>query len=142
MVGFNAMYTKAPRAFQSSVAPHQALLSLSNFIMGSTQEVSVDDRTDDRIVFDTFDHHASAQRIETKQRMLNVIRRQYPRHHVTVVDAGPCSLLEFAAVGKATATFEAEEETFNATREWKPVGAGIEKKTHPGRLNDDYHFAR
>ena len=98
--------------------------------------------TPDEIVFDTFNSHASAQRLETKQYVLNTLRKQYPEHHVTVVDAGSCSLLEFAAAGKAVATLEAQEEMFHATREWKPVGTGVEKKTHPGRLQDDYNFAR
>ncbi|KAF1973629.1 proteasome-activating nucleotidase [Bimuria novae-zelandiae CBS 107.79] len=93
-------------------------------------------------VYSRFNDHASAQRVETKQRVLNILRQEYPEYRVTVVDAGPCSLLEFAAAGKAEAVFQADDESFNATREWKPVGTGIEKKTHPGTLNDDYHFAR
>ncbi|OAG05924.1 proteasome-activating nucleotidase [Paraphaeosphaeria sporulosa] len=93
-------------------------------------------------VFDAFNEHAGQQRIETKQRMLNIIRKWYSQHHVTVVDSASCSLLEFAAAGKATYSHEADDETFNATRQWMPVGSGVEKKTHPGRLQDEFHFAR
>lgn len=100
------------------------------------------DKSDEQRVFDAFSEHASQQRIETKQRVLNIIRKQYPQHHVTVVDLATCSLLEFAGAGKATFAHEADDETFNATRAWKPVGSGVEKKTHPGRLQDDFHFAR
>ncbi|KAF2450896.1 P-loop containing nucleoside triphosphate hydrolase protein [Karstenula rhodostoma CBS 690.94] len=105
-------------------------------------KVAFTNDSDEQRVFDAFSEHAGQQRVETKQRVLNIIRKQYPQHHVTVVDAGGCSLLEFAAAGKATASHEADDETFNATRQWKPVGTGIEKKTHPGTLQDDFHFAR
>ena len=93
-------------------------------------------------VFDAYNNHASAPRSETKQYVLNTLREWYQDHHVTVVDAGPCSLLEFAAAGKAEVVLEASDDTFHATREWKPVGTGVEKKAHPGRLQDDYQFAR
>ncbi|KAJ4292490.1 hypothetical protein N0V90_009152 [Kalmusia sp. IMI 367209] len=110
--------------------------------MSSSNDIAASTTENDKHVFNTFKQHASGERIETKQSVLNFIREEYPEYHVTAVDAGSCSLLEFAAAGKATAKADAEEETFNATREWKPVGTGVEKKTHPGRLQDDYHFAR
>lgn len=109
--------------------------------MASFKDTFTNDSKEQR-VFNAFSEHAGQQRIETKQRVLNIVRKQYSQYHVTVVDAGSCSLLEFAAAGKATASHEADDETFNATRKWKPVGSGIEKKTHPGSLQDDYHFAR
>ncbi|KAL1611973.1 hypothetical protein SLS60_000196 [Paraconiothyrium brasiliense] len=108
----------------------------------SSFKVSFTNDTDEQRVFDAFNEHASQKRIETKQRVLNNIRKQYPQYHVTVVDAGGCSLLEFAAAGKAKSSHEADDETFNATRQWQPVGSGIEKKTHPGKLQDEFHFAR
>lgn len=93
-------------------------------------------------VFTAFNKHAGAPRIESKQYVLNIIRNEYPLHHVTVVDSSSCSLLDFAAAGKAKVECEAADEMFNATRGWKPVGSGVEKKTHPGKLADEYHFAR
>ncbi|KAL5424679.1 hypothetical protein PMIN04_003062 [Paraphaeosphaeria minitans] len=105
-------------------------------------KVAFTDDSDEQRVFDAFSEHAGQQRTETKQRVLNIIRKQYPQHHVTVVDSGSCSLLEFAAAGKATYSHEADDETFNATRQWKPVGSGVEKKMHPGSLQDEFHFAR
>jgi transitional endoplasmic reticulum ATPase len=108
----------------------------------SDSKVAFTNDTDEQRVFDAFNEHAGQQRIETKQRVLNIIRKQYPQHHVTVVDAGNCSLLDFAAAGKATSSHEGDDEMFNATRQWKPVGSGVDKKTHPGRLQDEFHFAR
>jgi len=110
--------------------------------MSASQHLRTATAENDRAVFQHYKQHASGTRIETKQNVLNIIRDAYQDYHVTIVDAGNCSLLEFAAAGKAKVIFDVEDETFNVTREWKPVGSGIEKKTHPGKLNDSNHFAR
>lgn len=149
----SSKYIKDREAFRRDKAAKRDSLSgfdrspfltplLISFTMSGLEGTASSAMTNDQIVFDAFNHHASAQRVETKQHVLNTLRKQYSEYHVTAVDAGQCSLLEFAAAGKATATFEGQEELFHATREWKPVGTGVEKKTHPGILQDDYSFAR
>lgn len=102
-------------------------------------EVETQDRTKD--VFNAFNQHASSQRTETKQRVLDSLRGWYPDSHVTAVSQRGCSLLEYAAAGKATAEAVATEQHI-ATRQWKAVGTGVEKKTHPGKLDDEYSFAK
>ncbi|KAF1914222.1 P-loop containing nucleoside triphosphate hydrolase protein [Ampelomyces quisqualis] len=93
-------------------------------------------------IFSAFKAHTEAQRVDTKNTVLTLIRNAYPDYHVTEVDERKVSLREYAATEKASIAIDAEDEAFNATREWHPVGEGIEKKTHPGSLDDDYRFAR
>src|SRR5262245_19656443 len=88
----------------------------------------------DKEVFEKFSQHASGTRIDTKSTALNIIRNAFPDHHVTEVDEKVCALADFAAAGKATLTYDNGESTFNMARTWKPVGTGIEKKMHPGKL--------
>jgi transitional endoplasmic reticulum ATPase len=95
-----------------------------------------------RAVFGNFRSHANGQRIETKSTALNIIRAEYQGYHVTEVEADVCSLFDYADAGKAVLTLDDNLESFNTTRKWKPVGNGIEKKLSPGRLADDFRFAR
>ncbi|KAF2677023.1 proteasome-activating nucleotidase [Lentithecium fluviatile CBS 122367] len=103
--------------------------------LGTTQ-------SNDKDVFTSFRAHANGQRIETKSTALNIIRTAYPSHHVTEVEAQRCDLFNYAAAGKAILTLDGDQDNFDTTRTWKPVGNGIEKKLSPGRLDDDFRFAR
>jgi transitional endoplasmic reticulum ATPase len=93
-------------------------------------------------IFSEFKSHCDAPRVDTKTHALTLIRNAYPDYHVTEVEEKKVSLFEFASAGKATLIFDAEEEAFNATREWRAVGEGVEKKMHPGKLKDEFRFAR
>ncbi|KAH7394500.1 proteasome-activating nucleotidase [Pyrenochaeta sp. MPI-SDFR-AT-0127] len=93
-------------------------------------------------IFDAFESHCDAPRVETKTSVLKFIREAYPEYHVTEVEEKCASLFEFAATDKALLIFDSEDERFIATREWTSVGEGVEKKTHPGKLRDDFRFAR
>ncbi|KAL6708813.1 hypothetical protein ACN47E_002220 [Coniothyrium glycines] len=93
-------------------------------------------------VFDAFKTHNDAPRVETKTTVFKLIREAYPDHHVTEVDEKRCSLFEYASAGKATLLLDEDGEEFIATREWRPVGEGVEKKMHSGKLRDDFRFAR
>jgi transitional endoplasmic reticulum ATPase len=104
-------------------------------ILAATQAKSVD-------VFSAFKAHAEAPRIDTKTTVLTLIRNAYPDYNVTEVEEKKISLREFAGAGKAEQVLDSEDEAFNATKEWHAVGEGIEKKTHPGKLTDQYRFAR
>lgn len=110
--------------------------------MSSSQTLIASAHENDKTVFDSFRQHASGTRVETKSTALNIIRKAYPDYHVTEVDARNCALFEFAAAGKATLTHLSDEESFDTTRHWGPVGNGIEKKLHPGKLSDEWRFAR
>jgi transitional endoplasmic reticulum ATPase len=96
----------------------------------------------DSKAFEAFRKHANGTRIETKSTALNILRAQYPSHHVTEVEANKCSLFDYAGAGKAVLTLDGENESFDTTRAWRPVGNGIEKKMSPGRLDDEFRFAR
>lgn len=93
-------------------------------------------------IFEAFKIHCEAPRVDTKTNVLKLIREAYPEYHVTEVAEKRTSLFEYAAAGKAELIFDHEDEAFNATREWEAVGEGIEKKLHPGKLRDDFRFAR
>jgi transitional endoplasmic reticulum ATPase len=92
--------------------------------------------------FVNFRKHANGTRIETKSTALNILRTNYPDHHVTEVEAQRCALFDYASAGKAVLTLDGDDEQFDTTRAWKPVGNGIEKKLSPGKLDDEFHFAR
>ena len=93
-------------------------------------------------VADTFKQHFSDTRADTKTTILNALRQSYPTHHVTEAGDHNLSFVEFAEAGKATLVLDSAPEAFNATRAWKPVGEGVEKRAHPGKLEDEYRFAR
>jgi transitional endoplasmic reticulum ATPase len=93
-------------------------------------------------IFSKFKLHCDAPRVDTKTHALTLIRNAYPDYHVTEVEEKKVSLFEFAGADKATLIFDAEDEAFNATRDWQAVGEGVEKKKHPGQLKDDFRFAR
>jgi transitional endoplasmic reticulum ATPase len=89
-----------------------------------------------------FKMHCDGLRVDTKTTVLRLIRENYPDYHVTEVEKRTASLFEFAGTEKAELTIDAEDQTFNASREWKAVGEGIEKNNHPGELSDKFRFAR
>lgn len=89
-----------------------------------------------------FRTHANSPRVETKTVILSLIRDWYPEYHVTEVDEKHASFLEYASAGHAKSTLDSDDESFMASRAWRAVGEGIEKKTHPGNLKDDFRFAR
>ena len=73
---------------------------------------------------------------------LTLLRNGYRDYHVTEVEAKKIALFDFASSGKALFNLDSYDEQFNATRRWSAVGEGIEKKMHPGKLTDDFRFAR
>ncbi|KAJ4345124.1 hypothetical protein N0V95_005896 [Ascochyta clinopodiicola] len=93
-------------------------------------------------IFSNFEAHCDAKRVDTKTTTLSLLRNAYKDYHITEVDAKRASLFEFAATGKALLVLDSEDEHFNATRDWHAVGDGIEKRMHPGKLTDDFRFAR
>jgi transitional endoplasmic reticulum ATPase len=93
-------------------------------------------------IFNDFKSHCDAPRVDTQTHALTLLRNAYPDYHVTEVEKKKVSLFEFADADKATLIFDAEDEAFNATREWRAVGEGVEKKMHPGKLTDNFRFAR
>ncbi|KAF2627571.1 P-loop containing nucleoside triphosphate hydrolase protein [Macroventuria anomochaeta] len=93
-------------------------------------------------MFSNFKSHCDAKRVDTKTTTLTLFRNAYEDYHVTEVEAKKIALFEYAATDKALLNFDSDDEQFNATRDWRAVGEGIEKKMHPGRLTDDFRFAR
>lgn len=93
-------------------------------------------------IFAAFQNHTKAPRIETKTVVLNQIRARYPDYHVTEVEEKRISLFEYAAADKAELVLDTEDELFMTTKAWKSVGEGVEKKTHPGVLKDEFRYAR
>jgi transitional endoplasmic reticulum ATPase len=93
-------------------------------------------------MFSSFKSHCDAKRVDTKTTLLTLLRNAYEDYHVTEVDARKIALLEFASADKALLTLDSDDEQFNATRNWRSIGDGIEKKVHPGALTDDFRFAR
>lgn len=93
-------------------------------------------------IFSGFKSHCNAKRVDTRTTTLTLLRNAYEDYYVTEVEAKQISLFEFAAADKALLSFDFEDEYFNATRTWRAVGEGIEKKMHPGKLTDDFRFAR
>ncbi|KAF2864830.1 P-loop containing nucleoside triphosphate hydrolase protein [Massariosphaeria phaeospora] len=93
-------------------------------------------------VFDDFKMHTRGTRIDTKTTVLSLIRQMYPEHHVTEVAENKVSLFDFASAGKASCLLDADDEAFNATRTWASVGERVEKKLSPGKLDDEFRFAR
>ena len=93
-------------------------------------------------MFSSFKSHCDAKRVDTKTSTLTLLRNAYEDYHVTEVEAKQVSLFEYAATDKALLTFDSEDEQFNAARTWRAVGEGIEKRMHPGKLKDDFRFAR
>ncbi|KAH6642948.1 proteasome-activating nucleotidase [Boeremia exigua] len=93
-------------------------------------------------IFDDFKSHCDAKRVDTKTTILNLLRNAYENFHVTEVDAKTIALFDFAATDQALLNLDSDDEQFNATRHWRAVGEGIEKKMHPGKATDDFRFAR
>ncbi|KAF2115102.1 proteasome-activating nucleotidase [Lophiotrema nucula] len=93
-------------------------------------------------LFEAFRAHSNGTRTDTKSTLLNLFRNAYPDYHVTETPRNKCSLTEYADAGKAVMTFDADEESFNSSRVWKSVGDRMEKKLHPGKLDDDFRFVR
>ncbi|KAF2006589.1 proteasome-activating nucleotidase [Amniculicola lignicola CBS 123094] len=94
------------------------------------------------VVFQALKSHTSHPRTDTKTSILTIIRNAYPDLHITEAEQSRISLFEYANAGKATRHLDSEFESFNATRKWKSVGERVEKKLNPGRLTDEYRFAR
>jgi len=93
-------------------------------------------------VYLNFEEHCRGERVETRNKLLSLLRGCYADFHVTEVDEAKVSLFDFADADKATLELDAEDEKFKAVRKWGPVGEGVQKKMHPGHLMDDYRFAR
>lgn len=93
-------------------------------------------------VYHSFQIHASGSRTDTRSTVLNSLREQYSGYHITECNRNSIALFEFAQAEKATVIHDHSDEFFNATRSWRPVGERIEKKLHPGKLADDFRFAR
>lgn len=93
-------------------------------------------------VFTEFKNHANGTRTDTRSTVLRLLRESYPEYHVTESNRSSIALFEFAQAEKATVVHDHTDESFNATRSWRPVGERIEKKLHPGKLADDFRFAR
>jgi transitional endoplasmic reticulum ATPase len=93
-------------------------------------------------VFETFKQHCRGSRIDTKTTALSLLKDTYPSYHVTEANEQSVALFDYAAAEKAILTLDSDSESFNASRRWHSVGERIEKKQHPGRLDDDYRFAR
>ncbi|KAF2786144.1 P-loop containing nucleoside triphosphate hydrolase protein [Melanomma pulvis-pyrius CBS 109.77] len=93
-------------------------------------------------VFGTFEQHCNGLRIDTKTTALCRIKGYYPDYHVTEASEYRVALFDYATANKAELTLDSASESFNATRRWSSVGERIEKKLHPGKLDDDYRFAR
>lgn len=110
-------------------------MSDTKSILSATQANSAD-------MFADFKSHTKAPRIETKTVVLNQIRHAYPDYHVTEVEEKRVSLFEYAAADKAKLVLDAEDEAFMTTKAWRSIGEGIEKKTHPGALKDEFRYAR
>jgi hypothetical protein len=79
-------------------------------ILSATQDNSAS-------IFSAFKTHTEAQRVDTKNTVLTLIRNAYPDYHVTEVEERKVSLREYAATDKASIVIDAEDEAFNATRE-------------------------
>lgn len=97
---------------------------------------------DNKNILSNFAHHCSGNRVETQSQVLSLIRSTYPDYHVTEAAESRISLFEYAEAGKAILTLDSDEDSFAATRKWHPVGERIQKKLHPGKLDDDFRFAR
>jgi transitional endoplasmic reticulum ATPase len=93
-------------------------------------------------IFSDFKAHCGGQRVDTRTVTLTLLRNGYKDYHVTEVEAKKIALFDFASSGKALLNLDCDDEQFSATRGWRPVGEGVEKKMHPGKLTDDFRFAR
>ncbi|ORY15704.1 proteasome-activating nucleotidase [Clohesyomyces aquaticus] len=91
---------------------------------------------------DSFKAHVNSSRIDSKNTVLNLLRKDYPDYHVTEAEEKTASLLEYADAGEAMYILDSDEESFMAARNWRSVGERMEKKSHPGKLVDEYRFAR
>lgn len=103
--------------------------------LAATQEQSAS-------IFNDFKSHCDARRVDTKTVTLTLLRNAYKDYHITEVDARKIALFDFASTEKALLNMDSDDEQFNATRNWQAIGEGIEKKMHPGKLTDDFRFAR
>lgn len=110
--------------------------------MGATKEIALQNNEARKAAFEEFKQHCSGQRTNTSLSVVEALRKTHPDHHVTAVLPTSCSLLEYATAGKATATFDGNDEGFDVLRDWKSVGKGLEKRDHPGRLQDSVSFGR
>ena len=110
--------------------------------MPATKSILAATQSNSFYVFDAYKAHCDAPRVETRSAVLTQIRDAYPDFHVTETREERVSLFEFAAAEKALLIFDDEGEGFRASRLWRAVGEGIEKKVHPGMLKDDFKFAR
>ncbi|KAJ4988873.1 ATPase [Stagonosporopsis vannaccii] len=93
-------------------------------------------------LFNNFKSQCDAKRVDTKTTTLTLLRNAYQDYHITEVSASQIALFEYAATDKALLNFDSDDEQFHATRYWHAVGEGIEKKMHPGKVADDFRFAR
>jgi transitional endoplasmic reticulum ATPase len=93
-------------------------------------------------VFNEFLGHCRGSRIDTKTTALDLLKATYSSYHVTEVNESLVALFDYAAAEKAILTLDSDSESFNASRLWHSVGERIEKKLHPGKLDDEYRFAR
>lgn len=93
-------------------------------------------------VFSDFLSHRDAKSTDTRAITLDLLRKTYEDYHVTEVDAYKIALFDYASSGNALIHFDSKDEQFHATRGWHAVGDDTEKKGHPGKLTDDFRFAR
>lgn len=93
-------------------------------------------------VYNSFKEHTNGSRTDTRNTITTLLRQDYPDYHVTEVNECRISLFDYAEANKATVIFDHSEESFHSTRRWQSVGERIEKKLHPGKLADEFRFAR
>jgi AAA+ superfamily predicted ATPase len=110
--------------------------------MAQSNDILARTEVDNKTFISEFEQHCNGTRTDTKTLFLARLRQTYPSLHVTEVEQHKASLFEYAEAGKATSRLDSDEEYFNATRKWRSVGESMEKKLHPGRLDDEYRLAR
>jgi transitional endoplasmic reticulum ATPase len=95
-------------------------------------------------VFDSFESHCSSIRTSTHLVILQILRGNYPGYHVTSTGTDEFDFTGFAAAGKATLSFAANDDRsddlFETVRSYAAPRRRLDRK--PGSLSDEVMFGR
>jgi transitional endoplasmic reticulum ATPase len=94
-------------------------------------------------VYSNYNQHLSGENTRSRTVILNVVRTQYPSHHVVSVSPDNAEFIEFANAGHATATLITDDDNLERSLCYIPprkIGRVIDSAS--GKVADDVHFGQ
>ena len=105
---------------------------------GNTTPTVANDNVAPAAVFDRFKQHSNANRVYTDLAIKTLIRDAHPDCHITTVESGEVSLVQYAEAGHGTATLHTDGDNYSADRDYSPPATRLVGGS--GSLTDKVQF--